>query len=127
MQTTFTELAIPAVYRDAQRVLSQWIEARDGAVRREAFRARAAVARLDAVSRHRLARWLAWLAQAERRRGSGRLQQRLRQLDASLAALAHRTLATLPPLSPEGASDAPVTTPVSADTAPRMTSVSATR
>lgn len=100
MQTTFTQLALSPVYRHAQRMLSQWHDAGPAAVRREAFKARAALARLDPADRHRLARWLAWIVRAEHCRGSRRLDQRLRQLDASLHGLMRTTLATLLPLSP---------------------------
>ncbi|AND70858.1 hypothetical protein ATSB10_34040 [Dyella thiooxydans] len=127
MQTTFMELTLSPVYRHAQRVLSQWIDARHAAARREAFRTRAAVAQLGPADRHRLARWLAWIVSAERCRGSRRLDERLRQLDASLHALMRTTLATLPPMSPADVVRLAVEPPVSADTAPRMTSVSATR
>jgi len=124
VQTTFTPLALPPVYRHAQRVLSRWIDAGRGNVRREAFRARAAVSRLDAADRHRLARWLAWIVAAERARGSRHLDERLRQLDASLHRQMRTTLALLPLLD---ASRLPDQRPVSADTAPHMTSVSAPR
>ncbi len=127
MQTTFTQLALSPVYRHAQRMLSQWHDAGPAAVRREAFKARAAFAQLDPADRHRLARWLAWIVRAEHCRGSRRLDQRLRQLDASLHGLMRTTLATLPPMSPTDASCLRGNPSVSADTAPRMTSVSATR
>ncbi len=127
MQTTFTELALSPVYRHAQRMLSQWLDAGRGTARREAFKARGAIAQLGAADYHRLARWLAWIVGAERCRGRRRLDDRLRQLDASLHALMRTTLATLPPMSPTDASGTPATPPVSADTALRMTSVSASR
>ncbi|MEW5836318.1 MAG: hypothetical protein AB1832_14740 [Pseudomonadota bacterium] len=127
MQTTFTQLALSPVYRHAQRVLSQWHDAGPATVRREAFKARGAFARLDAADRHRLARWLAWIVRAEHCRGSRRLDLRLRQLDASLHGLMRTTLATLPPMSPTDASCLRGSPSVSADTAPRMTSVSAAR
>ena len=121
------ELTLSPVYRHAQRVLSQWIDARHAAARREAFRTRAAVAQLGPADRHRLARWLAWIVSAERCRGSRRLDERLRQLDASLHALMRTTLATLPSMYTVEAVRLTAERPVSADTAPHMTSVSATR
>ncbi|MBU6247592.1 MAG: hypothetical protein KGN77_07530 [Xanthomonadaceae bacterium] len=124
MQTPFTPLVLPPVYRHAQCMLSRWFDAGRGDVRREAFRARTAVSRLDAADRHRLARWLAWIVAAERVRGSRHLDDRLRQLDASLHQQMRTTLALLPPLDAVGPRSQ---RPVSADTPPHMTSVNAPR
>ena len=96
MQTTFTELVLTPVYRHAQRALAQWLEHGHGAARQLAFRARAALAQLDPVDRHRIARWLAWMSLAEHSRGRRLLDARLKQLDGTLHLLMLDALQRLP-------------------------------
>ena len=96
MQTTFTELVLTPVYRQAQRALTQWLEHGHGTARQLAFRARAALAQLDPVERHRMARWLAWMSVAEHSRGRRMLDTRLKQLDGALHHLVQEALQLLP-------------------------------
>lgn len=96
MQSTFTELALTPVYRLAQRSLAAWLEQGQGNVRQLAFRVRQALVGLDPVDEHRMARWLAWLALAERSQGRKGLDARVRQLDSGLYRRMQETLAHLP-------------------------------
>jgi glycosyltransferase A (GT-A) superfamily protein (DUF2064 family) len=96
MQTTLAQLALSPVYRHAQRTLAPWLEPGHGAARQLAFRARAAIGRLDAADRHRLARWLAWLLVVEQSRGRAALEARLRQLDGALHRSMQEALKRLP-------------------------------
>ncbi|KRE96539.1 hypothetical protein ASG87_16220 [Frateuria sp. Soil773] len=84
------------MYRHAQRTLGIWLERTRAGARSQAFRARLALAALDVVDRHRLARWLAWLCLAAQQRGGTDLATRLRRLDASLYALVAEAMQRLP-------------------------------
>lgn len=88
--------ALSPAYREAQRMLSAWLERGQREARRHALAARAALARLDAVERHRLARWLAWWCAAARAR-EATLQLRLRRLDNALGKAVAAARAQLPP------------------------------
>lgn len=96
MPSTAAELALTPLYRHAQRSLAEWLERGQAISRRHAFRARAALAPLDAGDRHRVARWLAWLWAAELSHGQRGLGARIRYLDASLYAMVRNALAHLP-------------------------------
>jgi hypothetical protein len=87
--------ALSPAYREAQRMLSAWLERGQREARRRALAARAALARLDAVERHRLARWLAWWCAATRTREAA-LQSRLRRLDTALGKAVAAARAQLP-------------------------------
>jgi hypothetical protein len=95
MTATVAELSLSASYREAQRTLAAWLECGQREARRGAFAARAALAGLDAVERHRLARWLAWLCLAAGLRGAA-LQSRVRHLDGALGDATATALAQLP-------------------------------
>jgi len=96
MSSTSAELLLSPVYRHAQRTLGDWLEHAQAGARHQAFRTRLALAALDAVDRHRLARWLAWLCLATQLRGDTGLITRLRRLDANLYQLVAETLSRLP-------------------------------
>jgi len=96
MPSTMPQMSLSPVYRHAQRVLGAWLEQGHAAARLQAVRVRSALTPLDAVERHRFARWLAWLCvTAESRRID--LGRRLRYLDATLWRAVQAALATLPP------------------------------
>lgn len=99
MPTTVVELALTPCYRQAQRILAEWIDDRQAASRRQAFRTRAALAKLDASDRHRMARWLAWLWAADLSHGHAGLEGRLRYLDSSLYGLVRAAAERLPGVS----------------------------
>ena len=95
MMATLAELALSASYRNAQRTLALWLERSRAGARRGIFAARASLAGLDAVERHRMARWLAWLCVASAPR-ENRLLMRIRQLDPALGDATAVALAQLP-------------------------------
>lgn len=94
--STMPQMALSPVYRHAQRVLGAWLEQGHAAARLQAVRVRGALTPLDAVERHRFARWLAWLCVAAESRRID-LGHRLRRLDATLWRAVEAALATLPP------------------------------
>jgi hypothetical protein len=96
MSSTLPQLSLSPVYRHAQRALGAWLEQDRACARRQALRVRTALAALDAVERHRLVRWLAWLCLAAQHRGAD-LGERIRRLDAALSRTVEAALATLPP------------------------------
>ncbi|WP_329742381.1 hypothetical protein [Dyella sp. A6] len=95
MMATVAEMALTASYRHAQRVLAAWLERSHSGARRGIFDARASLVGLDAIERHRLARWLAWLCLASRQRKST-LLTRIRHLDPSLGLATIAALSQLP-------------------------------
>lgn len=95
MSSTAPQLSLSPVYRHAQRVLGAWLELDRACARRYVLHLRTALAALDAVERHRVVRWLAWLCLASEQRGTD-LAQRLRHLDAGLYRSVEAALATLP-------------------------------
>lgn len=94
---TAAELVLSAAYREAQRQLASWLERSHREARRGVFALRTALAGLDAIERHRLARWLAWLCAAAGPRGVA-LHLRIRHLDGPLGEATATALAQLPPL-----------------------------
>ncbi len=92
---TAAELVLSATYREAQRTLAAWLERNHREARRTAFAARAAVAGLTAVERHRLARWLAWLCASTGQRGAAPLV-RIHHLDGALGDATAAAVAQLP-------------------------------
>lgn len=92
---TAAELILSAAYREAQRTLAAWLERNHREARRTAFAVRAAVARLDAVERHRLARWLAWLCASTGQQGIAPLV-RIHRLDGVLGNATAAALMRLP-------------------------------
>lgn len=95
MMATLAELALSASYRNAQRTLAPWLERSHAGARRGIFAARASLAGLDTVERHRMARWLAWLCRASAAHEK-RLLMRIRQLDPALGDATALALAQLP-------------------------------
>jgi hypothetical protein len=93
---TFTELKLSAAYRDAQRVLTRWLESHGPAPRPSVFSARAALAALEPRERSSLARWLAWLQVAAGSRGDLSLDTHLRRLDEALFLAYRHALQRLP-------------------------------
>jgi hypothetical protein len=127
MTTTIAEITLSETYRNAQRVLADWLEREGTSARRRAFLARAALARLDAVERYRLARWLAWLCMAASVRGES-LIGRIKRLDTSLGTTTADAFARLPVSLGHGhAQKAEFGRIVSADTALHMTFVRSSR
>ncbi|MET0330204.1 MAG: hypothetical protein ABW154_02125 [Dyella sp.] len=97
---TSSELRLSDAYREAQRVLTYWLEQRTpGAIRRSAFAVRAALAKLEQHERHRLARWLAWLQVAAGSRGEAGPQARLQRLDGALFHAYQQALQRLPAMA----------------------------
>ena len=95
MCPTFPELALSAPYRQAQRLLADWLERERSGAQRQVFAVRAAVAGLNATERHSLSRWLAWLCVAAASRGESILG-RVRRLDLTLGASTMDALSHLP-------------------------------
>jgi hypothetical protein len=87
-------MALSAAYRKAQRLLSVWLEGGRTA-RRQVFAIRATIARLDALDRHRLSRWLAWWCVAATSQGK-RMLGRIDRLDPALGASTELALSQLP-------------------------------
>lgn len=96
MPSTIAELTLSSPYRHAQRILAAWLEQGQALARRRAFAVRVALAALTAAERHRMARWLAWLAVAAESRRQPALLPRIRLLDATLGQAAEDALARLP-------------------------------
>jgi hypothetical protein len=96
MSTTIAELSLSKAYRQAQRMLSSWLERGPADARQGAFAVRAALGGLDATERSRLARWLAWLSVAARSRAQASPDGRILRLDASLHQAVQDALARLP-------------------------------
>lgn len=99
MPDTLAELGLSPVYRHAQRSLALWLDNEQGMARQLAFRARQALAALDATERHHLARWLAWLTVATQSRGQDDPSPRIGRLDNSLHQLVTDARAKLPALT----------------------------
>jgi hypothetical protein len=95
MRPTFPELVLSAPYRQAQRLLADWLERDRAEAQRHVFAVRMALARLNAAERHSLSRWLAWLCVAAASRGTSVLG-RIRRLDLMLGASTIDALARLP-------------------------------
>lgn len=96
MTSTIAELSLSGPYRHAQRILAAWLEQGQALARRRAFAVRVALAALSAPERHRLARWLAWLAVAAESRRQPPLLPRIRLLDIPLGQAAEDAFARLP-------------------------------
>lgn len=96
MPTTLVELVLTPFYRQAQRLLAEWLERGQAGSRRQAFKARTALSRLDAAERHKMARWLAWLWAAELSHGDTGLGARIRYLDSTFYALVREAAQRLP-------------------------------
>lgn len=96
MTSTIAELTLSGPYRHAQRNLAAWLEHGHTLARRRAFAMRVALAALSAAERHRIARWLAWLAVAAESRLQPPLLPRIRLLDAALGQAAEDAFARLP-------------------------------
>ncbi|MEV8521542.1 hypothetical protein ABZR86_17225 [Dyella marensis] len=96
MTSTIAELTLSGPYRHAQRILAAWLEQGQALARRRAFAVRVALAALNATERHRMARWLAWLAVAAESRRQPALLPRIRLLDAALGQAAEDVFARLP-------------------------------
>jgi hypothetical protein len=95
---TVVELVLSPTYREAQRTLAAWLERNHRDARRTAFAVRGAIATLDAVERHRLARWLAWLCASTAQRALAPLA-RIQRLDGSLGEATASALQRLPAIS----------------------------
>jgi hypothetical protein len=95
MCETTPELVLTAPYRQAQRLLADWLERDVVGALREVFAVRAAVAGLNGVEQHSLSRWLAWLCVAAASRGESILG-RIRRLDSNLGASTEKALSYLP-------------------------------
>jgi hypothetical protein len=95
MCETTPELVLSAPYRQAQRLLADWLERDVVEALREVFAVRAALASLSAAEQHRLSRWLAWLCVAAASRGESILG-RVRRLDLNLGASTEKVLSRLP-------------------------------
>jgi hypothetical protein len=95
MCETTPELVLTAPYRQAQRLLADWLERDVVEALRQVFAVRAAVASLNAVEQHSLSRWLAWLCVAAASRGESILG-RIRRLDLNLGASTEKALSRLP-------------------------------
>jgi hypothetical protein len=96
MTSTIAELTLSGPYRHAQRILAAWLEHGQALARRRAFAVRVALAALNAPERHRIARWLAWLAVAAESRRQPALLPRIRLLDAALGQATEEAFARLP-------------------------------
>lgn len=94
--STTVELHLSAAYRHAQRNLGHWLEQGTTGLRQRAFAVRAALAQLDPVEHHRLARWLAWLCVAAQSRGEANPEARIGRLDPALHRSLLLSLARLP-------------------------------
>jgi hypothetical protein len=95
MCATTPELKLSAPYREAQRLLADWLERDLLGAQRQVFAVRAAVARLSTHERHSLSRWLAWLCVAAASHG-GSILGRIRRLDDRLGANTFDALSRLP-------------------------------
>jgi hypothetical protein len=95
MCETTPELVLSAPYRQAQRLLSEWLEWDVVEALRQVFAVRAALASLSTVEQHRLSRWLAWLCVSAASRGESILG-RLRRLDLNLGTSTEKALSQLP-------------------------------
>jgi hypothetical protein len=95
MCETTPELALSAPYRQAQRLLADWLEQDVVQALRQVFAVRAAVASLNATEQHSLSRWLAWLCVAAASQGESILG-RIRRLDLNLGASTEKALSYLP-------------------------------
>jgi len=95
MRPTFPELVLSAPYRQAQRLLADWLERDRARMQGQVFAVRTALASLNAAERHSLSRWLAWLCVAAASRGTSILG-RIRWLDLMLGASTIDALARLP-------------------------------
>jgi hypothetical protein len=93
---TSAELVLSTAYREAQRLLANWLEQRTPLARHSAFTTRAALAKLEQRERHNLARWLAWLQVAAGSRGETGPEARLQRLDAALFLAYKEALQRLP-------------------------------
>lgn len=93
---TAAEVKLSAAYREAQRVLTRWLESRGPKPRPSVFTARAALATLEQHERYSLARWLAWLQVAAGSRGEHGLDARLKRLDRALFLAYRHALQRLP-------------------------------
>ena len=89
------ELVLSTPYRQAQRLLADWLERDVVQALRQVFAVRAAVAGLSAVEQHTLSRWLAWLCVSATSREESILG-RIRRLDLSLGASTEKALSQLP-------------------------------
>ncbi len=96
MTSTIAELTLSGPYRHAQRIVAAWLEQGQALARRRAFAVRVALAALNSTERHRLARWLAWLAVAAESRRHPPLLSRIRLLDVALGEAAEDALSRLP-------------------------------
>jgi hypothetical protein len=95
MCETTPELALSTPYRDAQRLLADWLERNVVEALRRIFAVRAALAGLSPVEQHSLSRWLAWLCVAAARCGESILG-RIHRLDLNLGASTEKALSYLP-------------------------------
>jgi hypothetical protein len=102
MPSTIAELVLSPAYRHAQRSLAAWLGQGHGMARRHVFRARTALAALDASERHRMARWLAWLSIATRSQGVKDLGTRVRRLDDALYRMMEDAAGRLPAVAVSG-------------------------